>query len=134
MGRVPHVRPSVHGPKKMGEALPLLFYLLRRNRAGTSTISFSPVTHANDRDGLFDWLLEEDAVVAAAEAEATLRRFKLLHVSVPSAEIAVDTVQNIDRRLAIDGAKISACLGRPENRETRRIRFGHYSPNSRRTS
>jgi hypothetical protein len=24
-GRVPHVRLSVHGPKKMGEALPLLF-------------------------------------------------------------------------------------------------------------
>lgn len=74
---------------------------------------------------MFDWLLEEDAVVAAAEAEATLGRFKLLHVSVPGAEVAVDAVKDVDRRLAIDCAKISACFGRPENREARRICFGH---------
>ena len=38
--------------------------------------------YAGDSDCVFGRLLEEDAVVAAAKTEATLRRFELLHVSV----------------------------------------------------
>jgi hypothetical protein len=69
--------------------------------------------YAGDSDCVFGWLLEEDAVVAAAKTEATLRRFELLHVSVARAEIAADTVKDVESRLAVYCAKVSAGLRRP---------------------
>jgi hypothetical protein len=33
--------------------------------------------HAGDSECVFGWLLEEDAVVATAKTETTLRRFEL---------------------------------------------------------
>jgi hypothetical protein len=48
--------------------------------------------YVGDGDGVFTRLIEEDAVVAAAKTEATLRWFDLLHVSFARAEIAADAV------------------------------------------
>jgi hypothetical protein len=46
-------------------------------------------------------LLEEDTVVAAAETEATLRWFELLHVPVACVEITADTVKDVESGLAV---------------------------------
>jgi hypothetical protein len=69
--------------------------------------------YAGDSDCVLGRLLEEDAVVAAAKTEATLRRFELLYVSVARAEIAADTVKDVESGLAVYCAKVSAGFKRP---------------------
>jgi hypothetical protein len=62
---------------------------------------------------VFGWPLEEDAVVPAAKTETTLGRFELLHISVARAEIAADTVKDVESGLAVYCEKVSARFRRP---------------------
>jgi hypothetical protein len=71
------------------------------------------MAYAGDGDCVFGWLLEEDTVIAAAKSEATLRWFELLDVSVARAEIAGDTVKDVESGLAVYCAKVSARVRRP---------------------
>jgi DNA primase len=81
-------------------------------------------------------LIEEHAVVAAAEAEAGERRFEFLHVAGVVGQVAIHAVKNLHGGFAIDGAHIGAALGRPDDGDPfRRWRFCHLPrPNSRRMS
>lgn len=79
-------------------------------------------------------LLEEDPVVATAQAEACLRRLEFLYVSTAGGEIAPYAVKDVKTGLAVDCAEISACLRRPNDGETSRGCSLIHTPNSRRTS
>lgn len=99
---------------------------------GPSAVGLAPVADGGDGDGVFVLLVEEDAVVAAAEAEAGLGRLEFLDVAVASAQVAIEAVENLNRRFAIDSMEIGAGLGCPDDRHPRRdTRSPHlFRPNS----
>jgi hypothetical protein len=66
------------------------------------------VLYAGDGNCLFGWLLEEDAVIAATKTESAVRWFELLYVSVARAEIAADTVKDVESGPAVYCAEVSA--------------------------
>jgi hypothetical protein len=78
-----------------------------------SAVCFSAMLHAGDGNCVFGWLLKEDAVIAATKTKSTLRWFELLHVSVPRAEIAADTVKDVESGAAVYCAEVSAGFRRP---------------------
>jgi hypothetical protein len=59
--------------------------------------------------------IEEEAVIAAAQAKAGQRRLKSLNVPAAADEIMIDAVKNFERSLSINSTQISACFGRPNN-------------------
>ena len=90
--------------------------------------------NAGDGDVVFAHLLEEDAIVAATEAEARHGRLELLHITIAGGDIAVYAVENIESGLAINGAKVGAGIKRPIDGQSRRSRLLAHRTNSRRTS
>ncbi len=62
---------------------------------------------AGDGDRVFAGLLEKDAVVPTAEAEADLGRLKLLDVAIACGEIAVYAVENLEGGRAVDGSEVA---------------------------
>jgi hypothetical protein len=77
---------------------------------------------ANSRDGncVFVFGIEENAMVATAKAETGKRRFKLFHVARAADQIAIDTVENLQRDFAVDGTQICSGLHRPDNGDSLR--------------
>jgi len=69
------------------------------------------MTHGANRDGVPVLLIEEDAVVAAAEAEAGACRFEFLHVAGAVGQVAIHAVENLQRGFAIDGAESARASG-----------------------
>ena len=103
---------------------------------GRSAVGFAAIANGGNVDGVLVPLIEEHAVVAAAEAEAGERRFEILHVAGVVGQVAIHAVKNLHGGFAVDGADIGAGLWRPDDGDPfRRLRFGHLSrPNSCRTS
>ena len=99
--------------------------------AGCSAIGFTAVADADDFDGGPVPVLEEEPVIATTEAEASLRGFQLLDVSVARGEVAVGAVEDIEGGLAADAAQICAGVFRPEHGETLGVSFFAHRPNSR---
>ena len=64
------------------------------------------MAYADDFDGCFVPVLEEEAVIAATEAEAGLRRLELFHIAVASGEIAVGAVKDFEGCRAVDAGFI----------------------------
>ncbi len=78
-----------------------------------SAVCFSPMLYAGDGNFVLGWLLEEDPVVAATKTKPLLGRFELLHVSVACAEVAADTVKDVEGGSTIYCAEVSAAFRRP---------------------
>ena len=97
-------------------------------------ISFAAVSDPSNGDGVLVVLLEEEAIVAAAKAEPGLWRFELFHIAVARGDVAINTVENIKGRLAVNSTEIGACFRRPENCDLPENRFFTHRPNSRRIS
>jgi len=81
-------------------------------------------------------LVEEDSVVATAEAKAGLRRFKFFHIASAVGEVTVDAMENLNCGLSIDGPQIGTGFWRPvDNNALEGGVFAHcLRPNSRRIS
>jgi hypothetical protein len=60
----------------------------------SSAIGIFAVFDAGDLDGRFVLLIEEDAEVAAAEAEADAGRLELFDIAAAAGQVAVDAVEN----------------------------------------
>jgi hypothetical protein len=69
--------------------------------------------YAGDGNCVFGWLLEEDPVVAATKTKSAVRRCEPLHVSVARAEIAADTVKDVEGGSAVYCAEVSGGFRRP---------------------
>jgi hypothetical protein len=63
-----------------------------------------------DKHAAFSLLIEEDAVVAAAKAQAGERRLELLDTASLLEAIAINTAQNLHRSLSIYCAQIGLRL------------------------
>lgn len=63
-----------------------------------SAVSDFAVTDGGDLNSVVAFEIEEDAVVAAAETKAGKRRFELFHVAGAAGQIAIDAVQNLQKR------------------------------------
>src|ERR1700722_13035594 len=96
-------------------------------------VRFAAIADGGNVDGVLAPLIEEHAVVAAAEPEAGERRFEFLHIAGAVSQVAIHAVENLHCGFAVDGAHIGAGLGRPDDGDPFRRRwFGHLSrPNSR---
>ena len=80
-----------------------------------SAVGFAAVEDAGDPNGVFAVWIEEEAVVAAAETEVGARRFEFLHVALAVEQVAIEAVENLQSRFAIDGANIGARFRRPND-------------------
>ena len=58
------------------------------------TVGVAAVSNASDLNRIFRDLIEQDAIVAAAESQAHERRFELFHISAAAKEKSVDAVQH----------------------------------------
>src|ERR1035441_4567485 len=101
-----------------------------------SAVRLATVAHGGNLDAVVALPIEEHAVIAAPQPESGQRRFELLHVPAAAGPVAVDAVQNLQRRLAFDGAQVGAGFGRPMDLDPFRLRrLAHCRcPNSRRIS
>jgi hypothetical protein len=63
-------------------------------------------------DGVFVLRVEQDALVATAEAESSEWRFEFFHSAVAAGKVMIDAIKNLDGRVALNGTKIGACLRR----------------------
>jgi hypothetical protein len=98
-----------------------------------SAVGFAAMANANDFDDGFVPKLKEEAIVAAAEAEAGLRRFELLHIAIAGGKIAVGAVKDVEGGLTVNVTEIDAGFVGPEDGHAHDLFFTHR-PNSRRTS
>ena len=55
-------------------------------------------------------MIEEDTVVATAEAEAGFRLLEFLHITSSAGQISVDAMENLNCGIPIDGSEIGARL------------------------
>lgn len=62
----------------------------------------------SDVDGVGAGEVEEQTVVAAAKTEAGSRRFEFLHIAVAVEQIAVQTVENLQRGFAVDRPNVGS--------------------------
>jgi hypothetical protein len=78
----------------------------------------------------------EHAVVDTPTTKPCQRRFQFFRFTGTAGKIAIQTVENLHRRLAVYGTEISTCLRRPKDGlALRRRLIGHlFMPNSRNTS
>jgi hypothetical protein len=80
-----------------------------------SAIGVAAVADSGDGDAVLSGLLEEDAVVSAAEPEAGHGWLEFLHVAAAGGEVAVDAVEDVEGGLAVDGPEFGPCFDRPGN-------------------
>lgn len=73
---------------------------------GGLAVGLAAVADGGDRDGVFVWEIEEDAVVATAEPEAGERRLELFYVAGAVGQVAIHAVENLQGGFAVDGAEI----------------------------
>src|SRR5579862_2655792 len=83
------------------------------HEASGSPVGVLAVLDAGDLDSVLDLGIEEDAEVAAAQAKASPRWLELFHVAGTARQVAIDTVENLDRCLAFDGPEFGSSFQRP---------------------
>jgi len=57
-----------------------------------SAIGFATVSDGGDTDGVLVVLIEEQPMLAAAEAEAGERRFEFLYIAGPASQIEINAM------------------------------------------
>jgi hypothetical protein len=93
----------------------LFFTLLTAAFAAWLTVSVAAIADAADLNCIVFLLVEEHAVVAAAEPEARERRFELFHVPHADGQVTIDAVENLYRNFAVYGAEIGSGIRRPND-------------------
>jgi hypothetical protein len=63
--------------------------------------------------GAFAAVIEEDPVVATAETKTGFRWSEFLHITGPIGDVAVNTVEDLDCGVPINGSQIGASFWRP---------------------
>jgi hypothetical protein len=89
---------------------------------------------AFDLDSVLTQSAEEDAVISAPKAKFNQRRLEFLYVASARRDVAIDAMQNVERRLTINLPQLSLGLRRPSDCQTRLPGFSAQSPNSRKIS
>jgi hypothetical protein len=92
------------------------------------------VPNARNGNAAIIHLLNENAVVAAAEAKAFHGRPEFLYIAATRGKEAVDAVEDFESGRAIDGSEIGLSIKRPSDGQARRRRRLTHLPNSRRIS
>jgi hypothetical protein len=102
-----------------------------------SAVGVAAVEDGGDVERVVAGEVEEEPVIAAAEAEAGARRLEFLDVAIASDKVAVEAVEDLQRGFAVDGAEIAAGLRRPDDGGTLGLvlfAVHPFKPNPRRMS
>jgi hypothetical protein len=78
-----------------------------------SAVGTAAMAHAQDFNGQFFLREEENAVIAGAETELVAGRLELLDVTGAGGEIAIDRLQDLQGRLAVNGTQIGPSFRGP---------------------
>ena len=99
------------------------FHPRGRSWLASLPVGLTAVEDPGNRDGVLVVMFKEEAIVAAGEAETGQGLLQRLQVACAVFQIAGEAVKNLEGSVAVDGAQIGSCLGRPSNAGPAEERF-----------